>query len=188
MYALSVKQPFAEAIASGEKRYEYRTWAPRTIEGRDLLIVASKTPGPGYAGEPTGVAICVVRVVRIGGAPQGYAWHLESPRRVEPEPIKGSAALFTVADDRIRYVAARGDVETKRAARATERAKEGPYTFEIDDRKVRGESRATPAAARKRAAELANEKGRAVWICRDGHAIACEEPEDDDDENETGAT
>lgn len=57
MKALSVKQPFANLVASGEKLIETRTWATR-YRG-DLLIVSSKLPRI----EPAGYALCIVRLV-----------------------------------------------------------------------------------------------------------------------------
>ncbi|MBK6692827.1 MAG: ASCH domain-containing protein [Myxococcales bacterium] len=41
MRALSVKQPWAELIAAGKKKIEYRTWSV-DLRG-ELLIVASKS-------------------------------------------------------------------------------------------------------------------------------------------------
>jgi hypothetical protein len=192
MHALSVRQPYAEAIASGAKRREFRSWAPRIIVGSDLLVVASRTPGPGYGGEPQGVAICVVRVAKITGTEGDYAWHLENPRRVVAWPIKGSAALFRVPDGDILFatehptiarvvLAAEGD--RVRIARDSERfspraktprAKPSPYTFGIGDRVLRGEGASTPAAARKRARELVTERGAEITIFRDGLAIGGE--------------
>lgn len=105
MHAVSVKQPYAEAIASGEKPREFRTWAPRKLVGKDLLIVASRTPGNGYAGEPQGVAICVVLVTKIEETSDGFAWCLGNPRRVGPLPVKGYAALYKIDEASLTFVA-----------------------------------------------------------------------------------
>ena len=88
MHAVSVKQPYAEAIASGAKPREYRTWAPGTIVGKDLLIVASRTPANGYAGEQEGVAICVVHVNKV--VELGFL------RRLKPATGSSSAISFEV--------------------------------------------------------------------------------------------
>lgn len=189
MYALSVKQPYAEAIARGVKTEEHRTWQARAVIGRDLLIVASKTPGYGAADLPRGVAVCIVRVEGIEPLGDGFAWHLSAPRRVDPTPIRGSAALYHVADERITVLgrAAPSAPSSARRLRAAPsaprvrrkvgpREKVGPYTFEVDDRKVAGEAEATPAAARKRAARLAAARGTTIAILRDGFTIAFVEP------------
>ena len=104
MVALSLKQPWAERIASGMKRAEYRTWRAPSVVGRDLLIVASKGVMAGYKGEPRGVAVCVVRVDAMRGEPGDYAWVISNPRRVKPIAVRGWAALYYVSDRRIRFV------------------------------------------------------------------------------------
>ena len=57
--ALSVKQPWASLIASGEKTIETRTW-PTSYRG-ELLICSSAQPR--IAGKPAGVAMCLCRLV-----------------------------------------------------------------------------------------------------------------------------
>jgi hypothetical protein len=124
-----------------------------------------------------------VRVARITGEDGAYAWHVEAPRRVQPTPIKGSAALFYVPDTEIRYVtltlpndALQNDLRAtmKRSLAARERATRHPYTFSIGDRALRGESAATSTAARKRAGELVSQHGTQITILRDGLAIGGE--------------
>ena len=110
MYALSIRQPWAELIARGKKRIEHRTWA-RTHRG-DLLIVASASRQDEECVRAKiapdsvvyGAAVCIVDLWKIGGAPGDYAWHLRHPRRVEPERLRGFASLFTVENARIRLV------------------------------------------------------------------------------------
>lgn len=103
MKALSVKQPWAELIARGEKTIEIRRW---TCKHRGpLLIVASKRPNAW----DTGCAIAVVDLVDIRpmtradeGAALGErwfvdkAWILENPRRAKPTPIKGRLGVYDV--------------------------------------------------------------------------------------------
>jgi hypothetical protein len=181
MHALSVRQPYAESIAEGWKNREYRTWAPNVIVGRDLLIVASKTPGDDYAGEPQGVAICIVRVTKITGSEGDYAWHLDNARRVAPTPIKGCAALWIVPDEKIVTVPGALIVPRHGAHKATivparrgPRTTSGPYTFSIEDDAIRGASAKTPDAARALARELAAKHGTTITIFRDGLAIGGE--------------
>lgn len=181
MHALSVKQPWCEQIASGKKRDEFRTWAPRVLVGRDLLIVASRTLGPGYRGEPTGVAICVVTVERIRETDDGYAWRLANPRRVEPELVKGSAALFTVDDARIRYapraagaivVASPPSVGRRsrapRAATPPETTTD-PYVLRVGKREIA--TARNPIKARTVATALAAKRGESVTVDRDGFEL-----------------
>lgn len=108
MRALSIKQPFAELIARGEKTREYRS---RTMSHRGpLLVVATKQPDrQALQGSKLdenalvyGHSVCVVDVVDVEETDDGYAYVLESPRRVDPVAIVGSLALFTVDDVRIR--------------------------------------------------------------------------------------
>ncbi len=63
---LSVKQPWAELIASGRKTIEMRTW--RTSYRGELLIAASSSP-KSYELEgrrlPAGVTVCLVELTDI---------------------------------------------------------------------------------------------------------------------------
>lgn len=118
MRALSVKQPYAELIAEGEKKIEYRRWKVN-VRG-DLLVVASASRQDDVCADARldpeklvyGAAVCVVDVWKITGDEGRYKWHLRNPRRVEPEPIKGSASIYHVDDSRIRF--------TKRSPRLSE--------------------------------------------------------------------
>lgn len=103
MKALSVRQPWAEMIASGEKDIEYRSWA--TSYRGPLLICASQgwdpdgpCPPEDKAKYPRGVAVCVVDLVDIEVEEPGeaYDWILENPRRVDPFPVKGKLHLYDV--------------------------------------------------------------------------------------------
>lgn len=123
MYALSVKQPYAEQIASGQKRIEYRTW--KTNHRGPLLIVASKGAADGGEHLPRGVAICVVEVVKVTGADGDYKWHLAQPQRVQPEPVRGYAALYTVQEERIVKVSKQSELATELAHKTRRRIKAG---------------------------------------------------------------
>lgn len=110
MYALSIRQPWAELIARGKKKIEHRTWS-RSHRG-DLLIVASASRQDDECLRAEvapdalvyGAAVCIVDLWKIGGDAGDYAWHLRRPRRVEPERLRGFASLYTVDDARIRIV------------------------------------------------------------------------------------
>jgi len=108
MKALSIKQPWASLIASGQKTIELRTWH---VDYRgDLIICASSTPrrGTPYELGPLGVALCVVTLDDIVPAsdldavaacessikPGEYAWHLSNVRPFEPFAIKGRLNIW----------------------------------------------------------------------------------------------
>lgn len=110
MKALSVRQPYAWFIESGEKDVEYRTW--KTDYRGDLLICASTNREPGIVEEfgvegmkqcPTGVAVCVATLADIQPTEGIWGWILKNPRPVEYFPVKGKLHLFEVDDGLIRY-------------------------------------------------------------------------------------
>jgi hypothetical protein len=101
--ALSVKQPWASLIASGEKTIETRLWA--TDYRGDILIVSSKEPRI----EPAGCAVAVVELIDCrpmtlrDEAPakcpiyeNAVAWVLKDIRAIEPFRLKGQLGLFDV--------------------------------------------------------------------------------------------
>ena len=100
MKTLTVKQPFAAWIADGNKSIEYRSWA--TAYRGPLLITASSSPAKYKAvlddGStrilPAGCLVCIVDLVNITGGPGNYEWHLETPRPVEPLPVKGKLNIW----------------------------------------------------------------------------------------------
>lgn len=104
MKALSVKQPWANMIASGEKTIETRRWA--TDYRGDLLIVSSRKPEIAPAGHAVAVAKVVdCRPMRRGDERAAccamysgaYAWILSEVRRVRPFPVKGQLGIFEVS-------------------------------------------------------------------------------------------
>ena len=101
--ALSVKQPWANLIASGKKTIETRTW--KTGFRGELLIVSSKIPKI----EPAGKTVAVVKLVdcRIMRSEDedmalcdiyngAHAWILENIRRIKSIPIRGKIGLYDV--------------------------------------------------------------------------------------------
>jgi hypothetical protein len=90
MRALSIRQPYAEQILRGTKRFEYRS-RPTAIRGR-VYIYASLKPGkaekfdrmhvqPGDL--PTGVLVGTVEITDCSGEPGDYKWHLARPQRLK---------------------------------------------------------------------------------------------------------
>ena len=107
MKALSVKQPWANLIASGQKTIETRLW--RTDYRGQLLICSSRNP----AIYPAGFALCTVELVDCrmmrkadevaaccpiyGGA---YAWVLQNIQRIPVDrifPVRGQLRIFEVS-------------------------------------------------------------------------------------------
>lgn len=113
--ALSVRQPFAEQIASGKKKIEYRSWT--TNHRGPLLICASaqvhdsiKEKGGKALRDamllPMGVTVCLVDVVDVVWSDREdcYAWKLRNPRRVHSEPVRGCASFYRVPVEKVRLV------------------------------------------------------------------------------------
>jgi ASCH domain len=121
MRCLSVRQPWAWAIASGRKRIENRSWS--TTHRGDLVIHAGKSlvefdsgidfaalmPGlPPRRALTFGAIVGVVKVVacvpyaevegRPFAEPGGYCWILEHPRIIDPILWPGQLGLFEVPD------------------------------------------------------------------------------------------
>lgn len=103
MKALSVKQPWANRIASGEKTIETRYWYT-SVRG-PLLIVSSKTPRI----EPAGCALAIVDLVGCRPMteadepaacckwyPGAYAWVLKTVLVIEPFPVRGQPGIYDV--------------------------------------------------------------------------------------------
>lgn len=106
MKALSVRQPWADKIARGEKTIEVRTWGTR-YRGPLLICASAKTCGD----LPTGVAVCVVQLVDVRRITSEdavaaccavdpateFAWVLSDPMPIDHAPVKGRLGLFDVA-------------------------------------------------------------------------------------------
>ncbi|MHB8390846.1 MAG: ASCH domain-containing protein [Acidobacteriaceae bacterium] len=100
--ALSIRQPFAELILRGKKKYEYRS-IPTNIRER-VYVYASKKSGPekgwkdsGFEPRslPTGVLVGSMVIVGCQGNSGDYAWKLAHPKRLkrkikptnQPQPV-----------------------------------------------------------------------------------------------------
>ena len=100
--ALSVKQPWANKIAAGEKTIETRTWY--TEYRGDLLICSSKRPNI----EPAGYALAIVELYDCRPMvaadetaacceiyPGAWSWLIRNVRRLDnPFPVKGRLGIF----------------------------------------------------------------------------------------------
>jgi hypothetical protein len=104
--ALSIRQPSAELIARGKKRFEERTWRPR--HRGPLVIVSSSQPcrcgdplcEDRYKRErdvmPLGVTVCLVDLVKVTGDEGDWRLHLANPRRLVAKPVKGKIMTYTI--------------------------------------------------------------------------------------------
>ena len=109
---LSIKQPWADMIASEEKIYETRTW--KTSYRGYVLIVSSKIPAnEGLAGH----ALCVARIIdcrRMTVEDEDgaccYIYHkanvfvLQDVRRVKPFRVRGGLGLYPLKRDVISQI------------------------------------------------------------------------------------
>ena len=99
--ALSLKQPWANMIVSGEKTIETRRWS--TKYRGPLLIVSSKAPNI----PPAGCAVALATLIdcrpmtRADEAkaccsiyPGAYAWVLRDIRPLRPFPVRGQLGLY----------------------------------------------------------------------------------------------
>jgi hypothetical protein len=105
--ALSVKQPWANLIASGKKTMETRTWGT-TYRG-ELLIVSSKKP----VIAPAGFALALVNLVECRPMTlsderfacceiydRAVVWILDNIRAIKPFPLIGQLGIFDVNVER----------------------------------------------------------------------------------------
>ena len=103
MKALSIKQPWANMIAAGEKTIETRTWA--TPYRGQLLVVSSKRPDI----PPAGFAVAIADLVDCRPMtkddeaaaccpiyPNAHAWLLRNIRRIKPFSVRGQLGIFDV--------------------------------------------------------------------------------------------
>ncbi|KRT67815.1 MAG: hypothetical protein XU08_C0001G0226 [candidate division WWE3 bacterium CSP1-7] len=103
MKAISLKQPWANYIASGRKTIETRKWTTR-YRGK-ILIVSSKSPNI----PPAGYAVAVAEIVDCRPMvktdekaamcevyPKAHSWVLKNIRRIAPFPVKGQLSLYEV--------------------------------------------------------------------------------------------
>lgn len=106
MKALSIKQPWANMIAAGEKTIETRTW-PTDYRG-PLLIVSAKEPRI----DPAGCAVAIVeltdcrpmtrrdeRAACCATYKDAVAWVFENIRSLPPFPVRGQLGIFDVDVD-----------------------------------------------------------------------------------------
>lgn len=103
MKAISLKQPWANLIASGQKTIETRLWG--TDYRGQLLIVSSKRPKI----EPVGCAVAVAELIECRPMTladekaalcevyeNAVAWVFRNVRPLKPFPVNGRFGIFDV--------------------------------------------------------------------------------------------
>ena len=101
--ALTVRQPWANLIASGQKMIETRRW--RTVHRGPLLICSSLHPRIA----PAGCAVAIVNLIDCRPMtaadeplaccpvyPGAWAWVLSEIRPIKPFRVRGQQRLFRV--------------------------------------------------------------------------------------------
>lgn len=102
--AISLKQPWANLVASGKKTIETRKWT--TKYRGDLIVCSSQNPKI----EPFGKALCIVELYDIKPMtkaheknacvkiyPRANAWFLRNIRPLKKLiPVKGSLGIFNL--------------------------------------------------------------------------------------------
>lgn len=102
--AISLKQPWANLVASGKKSIETRRWS--TKYRGDLVICSSQTPKI----HPAGYALCIVELYDVrpmvkadeGRAcikvyPKAHSWFLRNIRPIDPiVPVKGALGIYNL--------------------------------------------------------------------------------------------
>ena len=103
--AISLKQPWANLVASGKKTIETRKWT--TPYRGDLVICSSQKPQIA----PAGFALCIAELYHIEPMkkehekkacikvyPGAYSWFLKNIRPIRPPiPVKGKLGIFNLA-------------------------------------------------------------------------------------------
>ncbi|HEY1173173.1 MAG TPA: ASCH domain-containing protein [Verrucomicrobiae bacterium] len=103
MKAISIKQPWANLIASGEKTIETRVWS--TSYRGEVLLVSSKIPKI----EPAGFAVATAELVECRPMtledeaaaccaiyPDAISWVFKNVRAIEPFEVKGQLGLYDI--------------------------------------------------------------------------------------------
>lgn len=102
--AISLKQPWANLVATGKKTIETRAWS--TKYRGDLVICSSQSPKI----EPYGKALCIAELYDVRPMekkdekkacikvyPKAQAWFLRNIRKVDPPiPVKGQLNIFNI--------------------------------------------------------------------------------------------
>lgn len=111
--AISIKNPYAWQIITGEKPIEYRTWY--TSYRGWLAIISSKRPETGYSNPPRypgGHILGIVTLYDVQGYQGDYEWLLHDPHPLpHPIPMLGRLGLYSLPPEIERAIMA--EIRTK---------------------------------------------------------------------------
>jgi hypothetical protein len=106
MRALSIKQPWANMIVSGEKTIETRVWS--TSYRGDILLVSTRSPNI----QPAGYALAIAKLVdwrpmtsadvadaKCALYKNAFSWVLNNIRPITPFPVRGRLGLYEIRID-----------------------------------------------------------------------------------------
>jgi hypothetical protein len=100
---ISLRPDWADLVASGDKKTEFRSWS--TTHRGDLLIHANKNlPKAAKGLLVSGYCIAVVNLFDVKKNKTGYSWKLNNLRYIKPIKINGQQRLFNVDDHLIQYL------------------------------------------------------------------------------------
>lgn len=106
MLALSIKNPYAYQILTGDKKIEYRTWPAKNVN--QFLLVSSGTPSSSDfgLGLPNGYALAIVKITSVSENKDidgYYHWHISPVVPVEPFKVKGKLHFYDVDDQLVKH-------------------------------------------------------------------------------------
>lgn len=91
LFALTLRQPIASEVASGERAGIIR---PLSTHYRgDVLITAASYQGEG----PRGCTLCVVDIYDVTETPGDFVWCVRNVRAVPQLPVRGRPGLWEVS-------------------------------------------------------------------------------------------
>jgi hypothetical protein len=106
MKAISIREPWASAIADGRKTIEIRSW--RTYHTGPMLICSTA---------PNSTALCITTIDYINRMrpeheaasfcpchPGAVAWHLTRVLKVKPFKVAGRQGLFDIPDELVNPI------------------------------------------------------------------------------------
>lgn len=119
--AISIKQPFAQLITEGRKKFEIRS-RPTSYRG-EIVICSSKRPHnlrpiPINDDMKYGMALCIATLVDcvpfspemegmafLGHSHGYFAFRIEVIERLQPFPVIGKLGIFTLSDTELLSLA-----------------------------------------------------------------------------------
>ena len=96
MRAISIRQPWAEEILQGDKKFEYRKTACRILNERVYIYASPKVEkkererfeelGLKPGDLPTKALVGTIEFESCSGSPKNFKWKIKNPKRLERYP------------------------------------------------------------------------------------------------------